>query len=85
MSYRNGKLCCDMKLDCVAPVTHIDEKGFAYCRNHGTARKAYRRCRQLTPAERKALIAGAAIHYERERNTREFLDAQIAKAHGVAK
>jgi hypothetical protein len=82
MSYRNGRLKCDMHNECGAQVTHFDEKGFAYCRDHGIARKSPHRCRQLSTGERKALEAGAAIYYEPARNTAAFLATAISKARG---
>jgi hypothetical protein len=52
------KLKCDMTRECAAPVTHIDEKGFVYCREHGIDRKSYCRSRQLTAGEIKTLTSG---------------------------
>lgn len=54
-------LRCDMDYECIGQVTHIDEKGFAYCEPHGIERKAYRRCRKLKPAELKLLLSGLPI------------------------
>lgn len=61
MSYREGKLQCDMKDDCHEAVTHIDEKGFAYCDAHGKSRKTYMRCRKLTKTELKQLENGQPL------------------------
>jgi hypothetical protein len=61
MGYKNGELHCDMRDDCTAPVTHIDEKGFGYCHTHGIERKDYMRCRQLRPAELKQLRLGKPL------------------------
>lgn len=45
-------LKCEMSHDCAAPVTHIEEKGFVYCAEHGVRRRNIgRRCRQLRPWE----------------------------------
>lgn len=52
---------CDGVKGCAAPPTHIDDKGFIYCRAHGIARKAWRRCRQLTRAELRILGTGEPI------------------------
>lgn len=62
-------LRCDMKHECGEEVTHIDEKGFVYCGDHGYSRKFSHRVRRLTKAEIKTLSSGGAIYYERERNT----------------
>lgn len=45
-------LTCGMRKDCGAPVTMLDEKGFAYCTEHGVERRSHGpRCRRLTTAE----------------------------------
>jgi hypothetical protein len=45
--------------DCGAPVTHIDEKGYVYCKNCGKDRKeSGRRCRKLTSKELQQLRMG---------------------------
>jgi hypothetical protein len=54
-------LRCDMTRDCTAPISHIDCKGYIYCKPHGLDRKAYQRCRLLTPAEMKTLLRGEPI------------------------
>ena len=46
---------------CSRPVTHIDEKGFIYCRECGDKRKAARRCRKLTATELNLLRAGEVL------------------------
>jgi hypothetical protein len=61
MGFQNGTLQCDMSRDCACTVTHIDEKGFVYCRDHGVTRKNYCRCRKLRPAELRALQSGKPI------------------------
>jgi hypothetical protein len=61
MSHRNGTLHCDMERACPAAVTHIDEKGFVYCADHGATRKNYCRCRKLRPAELRTLQSGKPI------------------------
>lgn len=54
-------LTCDMTNDCHEPITHIDEKGYIYCRAHGIQRKTCCRCRQLQPAELNRLKRGEAL------------------------
>lgn len=61
MSLKNGNLSCDMIDECSQPVSHIDEKGFVYCKDHGLRRKATHRCRQLKPAESKRLKTGEPL------------------------
>jgi hypothetical protein len=61
MRDENGTLKCDMKRECTEAVTHIDEKGFVYCRAHGISRKSWMRCRQLTPRELKQLKSGEPL------------------------
>lgn len=70
MSLTESRLRCDMEQDCPGEVTHMDEKGYAYCRSHGDARKRVCRCRQLTVRELRALTAGQAIHYSASENRR---------------
>lgn len=55
------KLRCDMRRDCSESVTHIDVKGFLYCRPHALQRVHYVRCRQLKPKELKQLQFGQPI------------------------
>ena len=71
---KDGRLKCDgwcgdssAPQDCPSKVTHIDEKGYAYCTPCGIQRKASHRCRKLTGAEIKRLQAGLTISYERPR------------------
>lgn len=52
---------CEMTEDCPQKVTHIDDKGYIYCARHGEIRKAYRRCRKLSPKELKTIEAGSPI------------------------
>lgn len=56
-------LRCDMRHDCAAAVTHIDESGFAYCAPHGEQRQAsqWARCRKLRPHELRKLQRGEAL------------------------
>lgn len=55
------KLKCDMREECNIVVTHIDIKGFIYCKGHGEQRKISHRCRQLTVKELKILKSGKPI------------------------
>lgn len=40
---------CQMRADCVAPVTHIGSKGYVYCTECAVQRRAsgYERCRKM--------------------------------------
>lgn len=55
------KLTCDMVLGCAKPVTHIDDKGYVYCTDHGQDRQRSRRCRKMTDRELSTLRAGGTI------------------------
>lgn len=55
------KLTCDMVDGCTEPITHIDAKGYIYCRTHGIERQQVQRCRQLKPAELDRLKQGEAL------------------------
>lgn len=61
MSFKEGKLKCDMHHDCARSVEMIDDKGFAYCAIHGEIRKAYHKCRKLQPHELNKLKRGEAL------------------------
>jgi hypothetical protein len=61
------ELHCEMVDTCRADVTHVDDKGYVYCKAHGLDRKAYRPCRQLRPAEIRKLINGETISYRAKR------------------
>ena len=63
MGFRNGNLVCDMTEECEADVAMIDDKGFAYCANHGAARRVagWSRCRKLRPYELNRLLRGDTI------------------------
>jgi hypothetical protein len=54
-------LTCDMKKECAAPVTHIDQDGFAYCTPHGEQRRMYQPCRKLRPWELRKLQRGEPL------------------------
>lgn len=57
----DGKLKCDMTKECTQPVTHIDEKGYVYCTQHGLQRKGTMRCRKLSGPELKQLESGKPL------------------------
>jgi hypothetical protein len=57
----NGKLRCDMKKECEATVSHIDNKGFVYCEGHGIQRRYFVPCRKPRPAEVKKLEGGVPL------------------------
>ena len=59
----DGSLQCDMDRACKQAITHIDVKGYVYCKPHGIERKASHRCRKLTPTELRTLEAGQPITY----------------------
>lgn len=59
MTYETGVLRCDM--GCMNPVTMIDNKGFAYCAEHGMERRFYMPCRKLRPHELRKLQRGEAL------------------------
>jgi hypothetical protein len=46
---------------CGEEVTHIDEKGYIYCTNHGWARRSWCRCRKLRPHELSRLRRGLQV------------------------
>ncbi len=54
-------LTCDMTKDCTGPVTHIDQKGYAYCEPHGVARRSSQPCRKLLPWELHKLQRGECL------------------------
>lgn len=52
---------CDMYRDCLAPVTHIGEKGYVYCAAHVGCRHGVERCRRMRAWERKLISAGKLL------------------------
>lgn len=42
-------------------VTHIDDKGFIYCKPHGENRQRHRNCRKLRANELNRIKAGKTI------------------------
>lgn len=58
---RDGKLCCDQREDCTAPVTHLDQNGFVYCTEHGIKRRDWKPCRKLRAHELRRLERGEVL------------------------
>ena len=54
-------LRCDMTDECEAPVSHIDQKGYAYCTEHGIERRSWMPCRRLQPHELHRLERGEPL------------------------
>ena len=54
---------CDMYTDCAEPVTHIGDKGYAYCATHGPSRResGYERVRRMRPWEVRWLREGRVL------------------------
>jgi hypothetical protein len=52
---------CDMDNKCEAPATMIDNKGFAYCAEHGLDRRYYCPCRKLRDWELRRLQRGEQL------------------------
>lgn len=53
---------CGMRTGCLRPVTHIDEKGYVYCAEHGEQRHGSGiRCRKLKPWELNRILRGEAL------------------------
>lgn len=61
MGYQATKLCCDMVRDCQSEVTHIDQKGFVYCKDHAVLRKASVNTRKLKPSELTTIQSGKPL------------------------
>lgn len=56
------RVLCDMEAGCLAPVTHLDDKGFVYCTPHGLIRRGWRRCRVLRGWELRKLQKGLTLN-----------------------
>lgn len=54
-------LTCEMDDACTEPVTHIDNKGFIYCTDHGVDRRWWVPCRKLRPHELNRLRRGEQV------------------------
>lgn len=63
MSYNTkGGLTCDMVRGCAGTVTHIENKGYVYCRTHASQRRGFNpHLRLLTPKELEQLKAGTPL------------------------
>lgn len=59
-------MTCEMEKDCKMPVTHIGNKGWVYCKEHGIYRRVYghESTRQMRAWEITRLNAGMIISYE---------------------
>lgn len=55
------QLICDGVERCHATVTHIDNKGYVYCTEHGLERRMYRPCRKLRAWEMNRLRKGEPL------------------------
>lgn len=55
-------LRCDMVEGCAENVTHIDQKGYVYCENHGLERRVYQACRKLQGWEIRRLQRGTPLN-----------------------
>ena len=58
---KTEKLQCDMRKDCIEPVTHLDKSGFIYCTTHGVRRRTWMPCRKLRAHELRRLERGEAV------------------------
>ena len=58
----DGTLQCDMDNDCTAEISHLDEKGYIYCTDHGVARREWKRCRKLRPWELRKIQRGETLN-----------------------
>ena len=54
-------LRCDMTAGCLEPVTHLDNKGYVYCTQHGIERRDCRPCRKLRAHELRKLEQGEPL------------------------
>ena len=62
MSYTETMtLRCDMTEDCTDTVTHIDQKGYVYCTEHGIERRSWVPCRKLRAHEVTQLGRGEPL------------------------
>lgn len=52
---------CDMRAECVAPVTHIGSKGYTYCAAHAPARRGWESARKMLPWELRWLSEGRQL------------------------
>lgn len=52
---------CEMRKDCVEPVTHIGAKGYVYCQEHARARQGWERCRKMAAWELRLIREGSPL------------------------
>lgn len=52
---------CDWRRECTNPVTHIGEKGYAYCAADAPKRSGTERVRKMLVSELKALERGEQL------------------------
>lgn len=55
------KITCEMKNDCVNPVTHIGNKGYVYCSDCAPLRHGWERTRKMRVWELKLLGSGEPL------------------------
>lgn len=53
---------CDMEKGCPEPVTHLDQKGYVYCTEHGLDRRRSQPCRKLRTFELNRLARGEQVN-----------------------
>lgn len=52
---------CDMRKDCLNPVTHIGEKGYVYCAEHAPDRRGIEAVRRMRVWELKVVLGGGQL------------------------
>lgn len=71
-------LQCEMNDACVFPVTHIDEKGFIYCKLCARERRySGRRARAMRPWELKLVRNGGQVPSYRPMRKRDYQRAKL--------
>lgn len=60
------KLTCAGDVACTSRITHIDNKGWTYCTQHGVNRQVHVPCRKMTKTEVETLQRGETISYRRK-------------------
>jgi hypothetical protein len=74
-------LRCDMTRDCTHPVTHIEEKGWAYCEIGANGRRSGGRyVRKLRPFEIERMRAGLQISYRLKPRRTYDLEGRVIAA-----
>lgn len=75
--------CDNMTVDPLCPMkaSHVDAKGWIYCRSCAEIRRGSQRVRALAPIEIRAIMAGVPLPcYCREESLRKLRAAALAKA-----